>query len=424
MEISIPYGHTFLTVVIPDHIRADIIEPPNISAADDPLSVVQSALDDLLGDVDWAKFAGSKSVAIAINDKTRPVPHKYLLPPLMGWLERLGIPDDAITFYIAVGTHLPMTIDEFPSVLPASILRRYQINSHDSEDDKNLIYLGETSHGTPVRTNKGYFQSDLKIVVGNIEPHQFVGFSGGAKTAAIGLSGIETINRNHALMAHPASQLGEYETNPARQDVEEIGQMVGVHLALNAILSQDKQIVHALAGDPGAVMQAGIPLSRQICQIAVPGKYGLTISSPGGYPKDINIYQAQKGLAHAGRVTRPGGSIILIAACTEGSGSPHYEEWMSDKKSYEEVIRQFQIEGFRIGPHKAFQIARDASKFHLKLFSELEENLARALLLNPVKDLQSAVDNALVELQSDERISFLPHAASTIPYQDNMRGTL
>ena len=108
--------------------------------------------------------------------------------------------------------------------------------------------------------------ADFKIVVGNIEPHQFAGFSGGVKSAAIGLSALETINRNHSLMTHPNSQLGEYETNPARQDIEEIGQKIGVHLALNAVLNQDKQIVHALAGDPylvvparGSALPAGVP---------------------------------------------------------------------------------------------------------------------------------------------------------------------
>ena len=65
------------------------------------------------------------------------------------------------------------------------------------------------------------------------------------------------------------------------------------------------------------------------------------ISSPGGHPKDINLYQAQKGLAHAALITRPGGTIILAAACPEGTGSPHYEEWMRGKKSYAEVFEAF-----------------------------------------------------------------------------------
>jgi nickel-dependent lactate racemase len=259
-------------------------------------------------------------------------------------------------------------------------------------------------------------QSALKIVVGNIEPHQFVGFSGGVKSAAVGLAGLETININHTLLTHPDSQIGEYETNPARQDIEEIGQKIGIHIAVNAILNQSKQIVRVLAGDPRAVMQAGIPLSKKFCQAAVSSKYDLIISSPGGHPKDINLYQSQKALAHAALIMQTGGTVIVAAACPEGTGSPHYEEWMKDKHSYAEVLERFAAEGFRIGPHKAYQIARDASRVRLMFYSEMDSTLARSLLLNPVPDLQTAINIAVADLQPGAHIGILPHASSTIPY--------
>ncbi len=416
MEIRIPYGHSFQTAIIPNHFVVDIIEAAEAPPVSDPLGAVHSALENLLGDLNWADLARAHSVAIAVNDKTRPVPHEHLLPPLMERLAVLGIPDSAITFYLAVGTHPPMTPDEFPVILPNEILTRYRVVSHNSENDNLLIHLGETARGTPVWVNRSYAQSDFKIVIGNIEPHQFAGFSGGVKSAAIGLSALKTINANHALMTHPDSRLGEYGTNPARQDIDEIGQKIVIHLALNAILNQSRQIIRVLAGEPKAVMQAGIPLSRQLCQVGVKSEYRLVISSPGGHPKDINVYQSQKGLAHAALITRPGGTVILAAACPEGTGSPHYEEWMLGKRSYAEVLQQFSDEGFRIGPHKAYQIARDASRVRLLFCTNMDQDLARAMLLNPVRDLQTAVNLALADLPPGERIGILPHASSTIPY--------
>jgi len=418
MEIHLPYGHSSLTAQIPDNIGVDIIDLPETPASADPAEVVEISLDNLLGDLAWADFKGVQSVAIAVNDKTRPVPHQYLLPPLLEHLATLGIPDEAITFYIAVGTHPPMLSADYPGILPPDVLQRYKVFSHDSEDQDLLVFLGETTQGTPVWSNRDYVQADLKIVVGNIEPHQFVGFSGGVKSAAIGLSSLQTINENHTLMAHPDSQLGTYTTNPARQDLEEIGKMMGVNLALNAVLNQLKEIVQALAGDPVAVMEAGFPLSQQVCQVAVPKTYGLVISSPGGHPKDINVYQSQKALASAVRITRSGGTVILTAACPEGSGSSHYEDWIIGKKSYAEVIEAYQAEGFRIGPHKAFQFARDTVQTRLMFYSEMEDDLSQALLLNPVGDIQTAVDTALADLHPGDRIAVLPHATLTIPYLD------
>ena len=416
MQIRLPYGKTFLTASIPDGMTVDMIEPPMVPAAVDQMGAVQDALEHLLGDVQWEDHQGVKTIAIAINDKTRPVPHDRLLPPLLAKLEQLGFADAAITFYVAVGTHPPMTANEFPSILPAEIIDSYHVVSHDSEDLNCLIDLGKTPQGTPVWVNRGFFQSDLKIVVGNIEPHQFAGFSGGVKTAAVGLAGLESINHNHAMLTDPASQIGEYETNPVRLDVEEMGERIGIHIALNAVLNQDRQIVHVLAGDPRAVMQAGIVLSREVCQVGVPAEYDVLISSPGGYPKDINVYQAQKGLAHTALITRPGGTIILAAACTEGSGSPHYEDWMTGKRSFNHVLTCFESEGFRVGPHKAYLIARDAVKTHLLMCSEMDEALARKLLLHPLFDLQTAFDTVLQDVPAGARIGVLTHASSTIPF--------
>lgn len=416
MEICIPYGKGDLKFELPDSIPVDIITPRQVNAHIAPEQAVLEALEQPQGYFRWERFRHAKTAAIAINDKTRPVPHDILLSPLLGKLKDLGIAAENIVILIATGAHLPMTADEFHKVVPPEILESYTVLSHNCDSKENLKYVGKTQRGTPVWVNARFYQADLKIVVGNIEPHQFQGFSGGAKSAAIGLAGRESINHNHALMTDPNARLAKYDANPARQDVEEMGKLIGVDLALNAVLNPNKEIVYALAGEPVAVMQAGIPLSQQICQVAVQHMYELMIVSPGGHPKDINVYQSQKGLAHAARITRPGGTIILAAACGEGSGSPHYEDWVMGKKSSEDVMRQFEIEGFCIGPHKAFQIARDSLNVCVCLYSHLDDSLAQSLLFNPVNDFQTSVHSALADLPPGEKIGILPYAASTIPF--------
>ena len=405
MEVRVPYGRSTLSAEVPDEFGVDIVEPPDTTAAADPLAEVQRALTAPLGDFAWSRVERVGSVAIAINDKTRPVPHGHLLPPLVDLLTR-RVPADAITFYVAVGGHPPMDPSEFPAVVPGDLLDRFRVVSHDSEREADLVYLGDTERGTPVWANRTYVESDLKIVVGTIEPHQFVGFSGGVKSAAIGLAGLATINANHTLMAHPESEIGTYATNPARQDVEAIGERIGVDLALNAILDQGREIVRVVAGEPVAVMEAGAPLARQLGQV------------PVGHPKDINVYQAQKAVASAARIVRPGGTIILTASCPDGAGSGHYQEWVSEKHSRQEVVDAFRREGFRIGPHKAYQLARDTEHARLIVCSDMLPELARRLLLDPADTLPAALERALADVAPGERIAVVPHAASTIPYVD------
>lgn len=392
------------------------LAPRDTPAAADPLEAVAQALI-LSHPPAFGPEGGVRRVAIAVNDKTRPVPHHHLLPPLLTKLEAAGLAPETITLIIAAGTHVPMPPEEFGLVLPPEILRRYPVICHNCEDHSNLVCLGKTQRGVDVWVNRQFMEADLRIVVGNIEPHQFMGWSGGVKSAAIGLAGKEMINANHALMSEPGAELGHYDDNPMRQEVEEIGQMMGVHYALNAILNDHKQIVHALAGDPATVMRAGIPLARRICQVEVAAAFDLLVVSPGGHPKDINVYQGQKALGHASLVVKPGGAIILAMACPEGAGSRAYEAFMADPDmtSYEAVLARYRREGYRIGPHKAFQIARDASRVRLMTVSDMPADFARRLLLNPVGSLDEALALARRDLPPHPRVGVMPVANATIP---------
>ncbi|MEN6408440.1 MAG: nickel-dependent lactate racemase [Anaerolineaceae bacterium] len=413
--IQLAYGKSLQTCVLPESAQIDIIHPQDRPAAEDPQRVVRAALENPVGGITLTQFKGIHSAAIAINDKTRPVPHRDLLPQLLNALEALGIPPQKIQLVIATGTHTPMHPEEFSKILPTEIISRYPVISHDCDHAANLVNLGTTSRGTPVWVNRTFFEADLKIVVGNIEPHHFMGFSGGMKSASIGVTGRDTINHNHAMITHPNARSGHYDDNPMRQDVEEIGEKIGVQFALNAILNNEKAIVSVVAGKPRAVMQAGIPLSRQICQVPIHGQYDLVVASAGGYPKDINLYQSQKALTHAAMITRDGGHVILCTACGEGIGSQSYEDWMKGITSFDQVFAKFEREGFRVGPHKAFQIARDASRVHVTVVSEIPSEKLEKLLLHAAPDLQSAVNQALSTLPPNPRIAILPLATITVP---------
>jgi nickel-dependent lactate racemase len=411
---QLPYGKTFQSLELPQQFQADWIEPPFVAGEEHPLPLIETALDSPLNSCRLEEMlSGVKTVAIAINDKTRPVPHQHILPPLLNRLR--SISPQNIHFWIATGTHLPMPPEEFSLILPSDIFNKYSVSSHNIEDKNNFIYLGTTQRGTPIWVNRSFYQADLKIVIGNIEPHHFAGFSGGYKTAAIGLTGRETINHNHAMLLDPNARIGEFDKNPLRQDIEEIGQHIKVHFALNVLLNGKKQIVRAFAGTPEAVLQAGIPVARAISETPVHHRYDLVIASCGGHPKDINLYQAQKALTHASMLTRDEGVVILVAACPEGSGSMAYQRFMEQIVSFDQVFLKFKEQGFHVGPHKALQIARDAQRIHIILVSEMASELVSKLLLTPAQTLQAAFALACQWLPDSPQIAFLPRATNTIP---------
>ncbi|HEX2979292.1 MAG TPA: nickel-dependent lactate racemase [Anaerolineaceae bacterium] len=410
----LPYGHTQQTFVLPASFQADLIDPACQPGASNPQEVIVSALRSPVAQFPLEHFRGSGQVVVAINDKTRPVPHDILLPPLLSRLEEIGIPKDHITLIIATGTHIPMTPKEYKMVVPEPILEQYRVVSHDC-DAGDLIELGKTQRGTTVRVNRQFYEADLKILVGNIEPHHFAGFSGGQKTAAIGLTGRDTINHNHAMLVDPLARIGEYERNPLRQDIEEIGQMIGAHYALNAVLNAEKKIIAAYFGDPAEVMRVGIPTSRSVTQTQVAHPYDLVIASAGGHPKDINFYQAQKALTYAALLARDGGTVILCVACEEGSGSLSYERFMEGVPSFDAVMEKFARVGFQVGPHKAIQVALIGRRVKIIVVSQMPADLVRRFLLVPAPDLQTAVRLAQAALPEIAEVAILPHATNTIP---------
>lgn len=415
MQLRIPYGKDQICAEFPDSYRVEFVLPKAQPAVQDPADLVRAAVYNPLGEVTPPR--AGQTVAIAINDKTRPVPHEHLLPPVLQGMRHAGVRDEDVLFIIATGTHPRMGPEEYRAILPAEILETYRVVCHDAADEANLTHLGQTARGAPVFINSDFMAADYRIVIGNIEPHQFQGFSGGVKSAAIGLAGVQTINHNHAMMREEGARLGAYERNPARQDVEEIGRMIGIDFAVNAVLNSDKEIIKAYAGDPFAVLRAGIPAVRTLYEVPVSAPFDLMIASPGGHPKDINIYQSQKGMAHAALVTREGGRMILCAACPEGSGNRDYEDWMHHPqiRSHGDVFERFAKEGFKVGRHKAFQVSRDASRIHICLVSELEDDFVRGLLLEPAGDLQTAIDIALEKLPPSARVGVMPVANSTMP---------
>ena len=169
-------------------------------------------------------------------------------------------------------------------------------------------------------------------------------------------------------------------------------------------------------GGPKDVMKKGIESIKKTSEVRVKHKYDIVIASAGGYPKDINLYQAQKAITHAALITKDHGTIILAAECCEGSGSAQFERFMSDINSYEDVIKKFNKIGFQVGPHKAFQIAREAARVDIFLISSLSCSDTARFMLKSADTVQESCDIALKKKPLNKTIAFMPSATNTIPF--------
>ena len=70
---------------------------------------------------------------------------------------------------------------------------------------------------------------------------------------------------------------------------------------------------------------------------------------------------------------------------------------------------------FQVGPHKAFQFARELIKRKVILVSQMDKALVESLLLGYTSNIQDALEMAKIILSKNYSIAILPHATNTIP---------
>jgi nickel-dependent lactate racemase len=415
-KIKIPYGNDFLSYDFNDTYSFDLILPnENNVTRKQEVGIIKNAFNNCVGeDIEKLFNDPNCKVAIAVNDPTRPIPNNLLLPPLLKKIENYDIPSENISLFIATGTHKSLSKNEIIELLSPEITKKYRVNVHDCDDLNNLTFLGHSMSGTPIYINKDYYLHDIKLVVGHIEPHHFMGFSGGVKSAVIGLGGRKTIEANHSKILDPKAKMGSFTTNPMRKEVEEIGKTIGVDIAFNVILNSQKQITNAFYGNPYQVMRKGIESSAGACQVDSDGEYDIVIASPGGYPKDINLYQSQKAITHACTFLKKNGVVILAAACSEGPGSKLFENFFQGKHTWLEVINSFKKQKFRVGPHKSYQLALQLKDHPIILISEMKAKIVRKMLLKPARDISEAISQSKDFLQNTPNIAVLPYATHTM----------
>jgi nickel-dependent lactate racemase len=419
MILDLKYGTGTIGVHIPDSAEAVILEPNHIEPV---ASIRQALLDELAGLVKSEPAlldaaAQATSVAIAIPDETRPLPVKKILPILLDWL--FGqIPDldpASVSILIGGGLHPPLDCETQERLVPADLARGCTVVAHDAHNSPMVDY-GHTSRGTPVRINTHVSEADFKIAVGQIDPHQFVGFTGGSKGIVIGCGSAATIEHNHSLMFHDEARVGLLHGNPVREDLNEAGQMVGIDLAVNFIMAPSKDVVRVLVGDPLKMLVEGAQICAALYGVAIEEEFDIMVASCGGYPKDICLYQAQKGLNLASQAVRKGGHILLLAASTQGVGDDVYFDYVSQFTSPEEVLADFKKQGFRMGAHKAYLFGRTLDQFDVAVSSELDPSVLQKCHLRSA-DPSRVIGEWVENFVGVPRIGIIPNANTTYFYR-------
>lgn len=411
MDFTIGYSKENISFSIPDKNLSAVIEPNPLDVPIGGRDEVRRSLENPIGAPRLSEIVKpGEQVVIITSDITRPVPSYDVIPPILDELSKAGVSDSDITVVFALGSHRNHTEEEQIKLVGKEVFERVRCIDCDPKD---TVLVGSSSVGTPYEVFTPVAKADRLICVGNIEFHYFAGYSGGAKAVMPGVCNRASIQSNHSMMINDGAETGRIEGNPVRKDIDEVANHRPIDYIVNVVLDAHKKILKSYAGHYIEAHRAGCAFLDTLYKVPIREKGDIVIVSVGGYPKDLNLYQAQKGLDNAKFAVKDGGTIILCASCKEGLGEGCFERWMTNYTPEERIenIRK----DFQLGGHKAAAIAMVAKNADICLVCDLPEDFVKSLYLTPFGSLDDALASAYAKHGEDARVIVMPYAGSTLP---------
>lgn len=416
LHFDLAYGDSTLPLDVPDSVTPVILRPGGSAPLADPMTAVRAALADPTGTEPLADLLRARKpgrVVVVVNDETRPTPYGILLPPLLECFAAAGIADDQVVFLIATGIHAPHSDALNERIFGAELTRRFRFISHVATDEATLADLGPLPSGYDFKVNRLAVEADFLITLGVVMPHYFAGFSGGRKSILPGLAGKDTVRNNHARMVEIMDAMPPIRENPISLEMIAAARKVGVDFILNVVTDDKGRPVKIAAGDLVEAWYAAVDASAAIYEVPFTEQVDICVVSACGYPRDVNMYQAQKALDHADHITAPGGEIILAAQARDGYGEDVFEAWMRKGLPPREVMRRIR-ESFVIGGHKAYGFAKVADRATVRMITDMDAAAVRSLFAEKAGSVQEAFDAALAA-RPHARVAILPDGSLTLP---------
>ena len=429
MRYDIPYGDRKEYFDAPQGSVIFEGKMTNIPAVKDFKGELISALESPIGTPPLKELAvDRKNIVFLVEDNTRSTPLDIIMPIITDYLNENGVPDNAMSFLTAPGTHRLMTDEEIIQKLGAEMVRRFKVVQHDanaSEDMKDLGTVTAGDYKIPVHVNKYALEADLLVGIGNIVPHCDAGYSGGAKILQPGVCDFVTTSATHAAAGFcPDIPLGMADGNPCRMGMEEVAKIAGLAFIVNTVKNYEGEISGIFAGDFIKAHREGVKLAKISYSISVPEPADIVIVSSS--PSDMDYWQACKGTSCAYFAVKEGGVMIFAAPCTEGlaHNHPRFREWLS--LPMDEVLRRLaaaspeDVEADMVSAVLSVCNcrARDKAKIFCVSDGLTKEDLA-AMQYTPFPSVQAALDEAM-RLIPGATIGIIPKGGISLPVIENI----
>ncbi len=413
MIAQLRYGRDGLPVELPDENIAAVLRQKQLPALDDPVQAIRGALAEPIESEPLNEIAqGRTDACIVVSDITRPVPNPVILPPILETLAEAGIPAERVTILIATGLHRPATDAEVREICGDEVLASgVRVVNHRASVDDEQVHLGETSRGTPAFVDRVYMDADLRILTGLVEPHLMAGYSGGRKAICPGVAGCATIMAFHGpqLLEPDAARAGNLVGNPVHEEALEVADLAGgADFVVNVTLDEERAITGVFAGDMRAAHEAAMARCEQQAKVVLDEPAEIVVTSGGGYPLDLTLYQSTKGIVAAGLICRDGGTIIIAQQNAEGLGSPDFARLICQEDVHACIEHALRTGEICIDTWQLHVVEKVLRRCSVIAVSDLSAEDAERTPFEQAPTVEEALQRALAEHGPDARIVVVP----------------
>lgn len=322
-KASLRCGDKFYELILPADIPVTVINPNHVESCRDKAAMIRDAIDHPVGsDLIENIVKPGQKVCIISDDNTRFTPVSTILGELLPRLEQAGISREDIVIVMALGSHRYMTKDEMIQKVGSDIFHKYRVINSEFRDPDRLVEVGKSQRGTPIRVIRDAIEADIRIGLGTIAPHGCMGWSGGAKILYPGITSEDIVSEFHAMQAFADGILFGKEDCSIRHAVEDWTGQIGLHFIVNVVLTAEMELYRAVAGHYIKAHRAGIVHAKEVCGAVLQRRPDVVLVA--SHPLTADWWQCGKALYGSAAVIADGGTILILAPCTEGLG-PHKE---------------------------------------------------------------------------------------------------
>jgi nickel-dependent lactate racemase len=178
---------------------------------------------------------------------------------------------------------------------------------------------------------------------------------------------------------------------------------------VNTVVNETHQIVAIYAGHWRNAHRKGCEEYKAMNGVGIESRRSFMVISCGGLPSDINLIQSHKAIEHAAAALSEGGTMIVLAECSQGLGRDDFLNWFVPGGVRATALRL--VQNYHVNGQTAWGLRSKAERFRIMFVSSLDPSVVRKTGLEPHPSLESALAAA-----TPDRGYVLPHGASILPF--------